>query len=104
MLNNLYVGAAGTVGNLAGFGRDSSVGAIHVASPMVFHAEPKLGRDNSPAIDRLSGAFFTWVVDNLRAARTGQPAPVTETFAGDYLTHEYVPAARAEEIPAERRV
>ncbi|EIQ01861.1 hypothetical protein OpiT1DRAFT_00437 [Opitutaceae bacterium TAV1] len=72
--------------------------------PMIFHAEQKLGHDNSPAIDRLSGAFFTWVVDNLRAARTGQPAPVTEAFAGDYLTHEYVPAARAEEISAELRV
>lgn len=99
-----------TTGELeAGYGaaRQFFTAARKLNYPMVFHAEPKLGHDNSPAIDRLSAAFFGYVVDGLRASRMGQASPVSESFVGNYLTHEYVSAGNVQlvaEIPAELRV
>lgn len=72
--------------------------------PMIFHAEPKLGHENHPNIDRLSNAFFDHVIANLKAAAAGQPAPQTERFVGNYFTHEFVPSTKGAQIPEAFRV
>ncbi len=72
--------------------------------PMIFHAEPKLGHENHPNIDRLSNAFFDHVIANLKAAAAGQPAPQTERFVGNYFTHEFVPWAKGAQMPEAFRV
>lgn len=72
--------------------------------PMIFHAEPKLGHENHPNIDRLSTAFFERMVEELKAAANGRELPEPERFVGNYFTHEYVPWARAAEVPEAFRV
>ncbi len=72
--------------------------------PMIFHAEPKLGHENHPNIDRLSDAFFDHVIANLKASAAGQPAPQTERFVGNYFTHEFVPWAKDAQMPEAFRV
>lgn len=72
--------------------------------PIIFHAQPKLGHENHPDIDRLSRVFFEYVVANLKAAAAGQPASVSERFVGNYFTHEYVPWAQGARVPEMYRV
>lgn len=71
---------------------------------MIFHAEPKLGHENHPNIDRLSTAFFDHNIAQLRAAAAGQTPAAEERFVGNYFTHEYVPATLAAQVPEMFRV
>lgn len=96
-----------TTGELeAGFPAAKRFYAAAVAQkyPMIFHAEPNLGHDNHPNIDRLSMAFFDYIVSGLRSAATGRVPEVSERFAGNYFTHEYVPWSQVAQIPEKFRV
>jgi predicted esterase len=69
--------------------------------PMIFYAEPKLGHDDSTKTRSLGNAFFSYAL----ARRQGKPeAGNAERFVGDYLSHEFVPVARAAQIPSATQV
>jgi predicted esterase len=69
--------------------------------PVIFYAEPKLGHNDSPKVQALGNAFFTYAL----ARRKGDlDAANQDRFVGDYLKHEYVPASKAAQIPAELQV
>ena len=71
---------------------------------MIFHAQPKLGHENHPDIDRLGTAFFDHVILQLKAAAAGQSPVPAERFIGNYFTHEYVPWAKGAQVPEKFRV
>jgi predicted esterase len=71
---------------------------------IILHAQPKLGHENHPDIDRLSTVFFDHVIARLRATAAGKEPPIEDRFVGNYFTHEYVPWVKGAQVSEKFRV